>query len=67
MAAQLLMIVVVEALDGGVFDDPVHALDLPVRPRVLWFGCSVINVGFCASVFEGIRPEDFAFGHCLLD
>ena len=49
---ELLMPVVMVALDGGFFDRPVHALDLSVGPRVLDFGQAVLNAVLAASHVE---------------
>ena len=46
MSAQLIVLVVVEALDGCVLDGPVHPLDLTVRPRM---ACRVIQARFAVS------------------
>ena len=43
MCSQLIVVVVVEALDRGVFDRPVHPPDLTVRPRLVGFGQPVLN------------------------
>jgi hypothetical protein len=43
--AELVVGVVVEALDGCFLDSPVHAFDLAVGPRVSWFGEPVVDVG----------------------
>ncbi len=43
MCAQLIMIVVVIAFDGGVFDRPVYALDLAVGPWMAGPGQPVFN------------------------
>ena len=36
--AEVVMAIVVISFDGGVFNRAVHALDLSVRPRVVWLG-----------------------------
>ena len=41
MTAELVVVVVVIPLDGRFLDGSVHALDLAVRPGVLWFGCAI--------------------------
>ena len=48
------MIVIVEALDGGLFDGSVHSLDLPISPRVFHFGEAVLNAIFPAHTFEDV-------------
>lgn len=40
---ELGMGVVEVSLDGGVLDGPVHALDLSVRPGMVWFGKAVVD------------------------
>ena len=40
---ELVMGVVEVSLDGGVFDGSVHALDLPVGPRVVGLGEPVFD------------------------
>ena len=44
MRAELVMVIVVIPFDGSVFNRAVHALDLPVRPRVVWLGQAMLNV-----------------------
>ena len=61
------MAVVVEALDGGVLDRPVHALDLAVRPRVSGFRQPMLDVEVGAGVFEGVSPEERVLGPQGLD
>ena len=43
MRPQLVVAFVVEALDGRLFDGPVHPLDLAVRPRMVRFGEPVLD------------------------
>jgi hypothetical protein len=57
MASELVVRFVVEALDRGLLDRAVHALDLAVGPRMLGFGQAMIDVGAGAGVFEGMGPE----------
>ena len=49
MRAELLVAFVVGTLDGRLFEGAVHALDLPIRPRV---------VGFCLAVLDGVLAAD---------
>ena len=64
VAAELVVGFVVEAPDGGLFDRPVHPLDLAVGPRMLRLGQAMVDVGKGASVLEGVRSERlFAFDH----
>src|SRR5271168_108143 len=57
VALKLIMRVVVEALDGGVFDGAVHAFDLTVGPRVLGLGEAMVDIGEGTGVFEGMGTE----------
>ena len=43
MAAKLILTIVVIPFDGRVFNRAVHALDLSVRPRVVWLGQAMLN------------------------
>ena len=43
MLLQLLVIVVMKALDGSFFDGPVHSLNLPVGPRMFDLGKAMFN------------------------
>lgn len=49
------MAVVVVALDGRIFDCPVHPLDLPIRPGVLYLGKAVLDAIVAASHVEHVR------------
>ena len=65
--SKLIVAIVVEALDGGVLDRPVHALDLAVRPRVSRFRQPMLNVEIGAGVLEGVSPEERVLGPQGLD
>ena len=56
--SQLVVIVVVEALDGCFLDRAVHAFDLAIRPRVPDLGEPVVDLMLAADpvkdVLEGI-------------
>ena len=67
MVTQLVVALVVEALDGRVFDRAVHALDLPIGPRVPGLGKAVIDVVASAGRDEGMGPEGFLSLDLLLD
>jgi len=41
--SQFLMAAVKVAIDRHLFDAPVHAFDLPIRPRMIWFGQAMFN------------------------
>src|SRR5262249_4530294 len=56
VAAQLLVGFVIEALDGSLFDGPVHALDLAIGPGVLRLGQTVIDVVLGTGQLEGVSP-----------
>ena len=43
MSAQFIIRLVVEALDGSVFDGAVHSLNLAVGPGMLYLGQPVLN------------------------
>lgn len=61
MLAQLIMSVVVEPLDGGLFQGPVHAFDLTVGPRMVWLCQSMIDVGFGTDQIDADTSERFTF------
>ena len=54
VALQLGMIVVVEALDGGVLDGAVHPLHLPIGPRVLHLGQTMLDAVLVADAIEDV-------------
>ena len=62
MSSELIVVVVVEALDGGVpgsspgqaLDGAVHAFHLTVGPGVLRLCGAMIDVGLGAGIFEGM-------------
>ena len=43
MITKLLMGIVVVTVDSRIFESAVHALDLPIRPRMFRFGEAVVN------------------------
>ena len=49
MSSKLIMAGVVVAFNGGIFDGAVHALDLAIRPRVVWL---------CQAVFDPMLGAD---------
>jgi len=67
MDANLVVGLVMEAVDGSFLDSPIHALDLAVGPRMLRLGQAVIDVVLGAGVFEGVCPEALPLGHSLFD
>ena len=67
MLAQLIVVVVVIAMNGGLFDCAVHAFDLAIGPGMLDLGQPMINVVSGASTFECVTPEQLSFRSHLLD
>src|SRR5215211_1929941 len=57
MLPELVMGLVVEALDGGVLDRAVHPLDLTVGPGMTRFGQSMFDVEVGTGRFERMAPE----------
>ena len=53
---QLRVIVIVEALDGGFLDGPVHPLDRPIGPRMFDFGQAVFDAMLLADSTKDV-PE----------
>src|SRR5262249_18481184 len=62
MLFQLVMVVVMIALDSCFFDGAVHALNLTIGPGMLGLCEPVIDVGFRAGEFEGVGPDKLASG-----
>ena len=56
--SKLIAAVAVEALDRGVLDRPVPALDLAIRPRASGFRQPMLDVEAGAGVFKGVSPEE---------
>lgn len=44
MCLQLIMVIVIEAVDGLVLDWSVHPLDLFICPKMVWLGQAVLDV-----------------------
>ena len=65
--AELLVALVIEALDRGFLDGPVHSFDLAIRPGVLRFGQPMVDVILRAGEFKGVGTEEFSCRHGLLD
>jgi hypothetical protein len=57
MGSELVVALVVEALDGGVLDGAVHTLDLTIGPRMPGLGQTTIDIVASARYFEGGGPE----------
>ena len=58
--AQLVMRIIVIALDGRLLDRPVHPFDLAVRPRMPWLGEVVFDVAVSAGQLER-KASDWYF------
>jgi len=52
---------VIETLDGGFFDGPIHSLDLTIGPGVFRFGQPMIDIVLRAGQFEGVSTKELAF------
>ena len=55
MLAQLVVAFIVVAFDGGLLQRPIHALDLPVRPRMIRLGQAMLDAVFAATHVEHVR------------
>lgn len=60
MLPELVMIVVVVALDGRFLDGAVHPFDLPVGPRMTRLSEPMIDIVLRAGEREGVAAEPFA-------
>jgi len=56
------VVIVVEALDGGILDGPVHALDLSVGPWMLNPGEPVLDAVLVADPVEDVVESVFVAG-----
>lgn len=54
MFPQLVVAVVMVALDGRLLEGPVHALDLAIGPRVVWLGEPMLDVVRPADLVEAV-------------
>ena len=59
--------VVVEALDGRLFERSVHAFDLTVGPWMTRLGEAMIDTVLGTGIFEGVHPKLLALIHCTAD
>ena len=59
MRAEVVMAIVVIPFDGRVFNRAVHALDLSVRPRVVWLGQAMLNA-ICSA--NHVKPHGPGIG-----
>lgn len=64
---ELIVAVVVGALDGRVLDRAVHPLDLAIGPRMAGLGQAVLDVEMGTGAFEGVAAEENLVGSHLLD
>lgn len=48
---------IVEGLDRGLFDRPVHALDLAIGPRVIGLGESIFYAKLVADAIKNVSTE----------
>ena len=60
MVLELLMGIVVVALDGRFLDGPIHSLDLAVGPGMLRLGGAMFDAELGAGIFEGVSPDGLA-------
>ncbi len=58
MFFELLMGLMVEALDGGFLENPVHAFDLPIGPGMLRLGAAMLDGVLFVSIGEGMDSEE---------
>ena len=54
---ELVVVIVVEALDGGVLDGPVHAFDLSIGPGMIDFGEAVLDAVLATALVEHVDDE----------
>ena len=57
MGLEALEIGVVEDLDGGFLDGPVHPLGLAIGPGVVWLGKLVLDSALLADTIEDVGAE----------
>ena len=57
MAAELFVVVIVEAFDGGILDRAVHPFDLAIGPGVLDLGQAVLDPVLFAAHVEHVCDE----------
>ena len=67
MLAQLIVVVIVIAVNGGLLDGAVHALDLTIGPRVPWLCQPVVDIVVGTSTLKGMAPEQLSFRPHLPD
>jgi hypothetical protein len=57
MSSQLVVAVILVALDGGLFDGPVHSLHLPIGPRMVRLGQPMLDTVLAADLIEAMNPK----------
>lgn len=60
MFSEVLVSLVVEALDGGFFERSVHAFDLAAGPGVFGLGQPVVDIGPGAVELKSMSTEEFS-------
>ena len=54
MRFELLIIVVVIAFDGGLFQGAMHAFDLAIRPGMARLGKALLDASLLTGIIEGM-------------
>lgn len=67
MRSQLGVGFIEGAFDRGVLDCAVHALNLPIGPRMFGLGQPVVDIGAGAGMLERMRPERLPLHQHFLD
>ena len=57
MSSQLIVTVVVVALDGSLLDSPFHPLHLTIGPRMFGLGQSMLDTALTADLVEAMNPK----------
>ena len=56
VGAQLVVVVVMIAFDGGVLNGSVHSLDLTISPGMVWLGQPMFDAVLAANLVEAVHP-----------
>src|SRR5438067_8866288 len=56
VGSELVVAVIVIAIDHRFLEGTVHALDLTIRPRAVWFGQAVFDTVGSADLVEAMDP-----------
>src|SRR5579871_275159 len=64
--AKLSVAVIVEAVNGGLFDGAIHAFDLSVGPRVIGFGQAMIDSMPKANPVKRVPTETSGWSRAIL-